>query len=214
MAVLLLSKTTSWCQAAQRFMRINVPELLIVNGERGDQLPEVAKDWEGDYIVSFLSPWIIPQCLLSRARKSAINFHPGPPEYPGIGCYNFALYDEATTYGVTCHHMVAEVDAGPIIKVARFPLFPSDTIDSLKERSMIYLLTLFYEIGSSIVAKSDLPVSRETWKRKPYTRRELNSLCKLMPNMSPDEVRRRVRATSYPGYPGPYIEVGGFRFTL
>jgi len=214
MSVLLLSKTTLWCRAAQRFVKINVPDAVILDGETGDQLPEMLKTWEGDYIVSFLSPWIIPHNVLLRTRKSAINFHPGPPEYPGIGCYNFAIYDRALTYGVTCHHMVAKVDAGPIVEVARFPIFPGDTVETLRERSMVYLLKLLYEIGPLIFSKSNLPVLPEAWRRKPYTRKELDSLCRVTPDMSEDEVRRRVKATSYPGYPGPYVELGGYKFKL
>jgi methionyl-tRNA formyltransferase len=151
---------------------------------------------------------------LSQGQKAAINFHPAPPEYPGIGCYNFALYDQVTGYGVTCHHMAKRVDTGKIIKVSRFPVFPTDTVDSLKERSMAYLLTLFYEIASLVIAEKPLPVSSETWVRKPYTRKELDALCRIVPDMTPKEVHRRVRATFYPGYPGPYVELADYKFKL
>ena len=40
----------------------------------------------------------LSQNLLKKAKKSAVNFHPASPDYPGIGCNNFALYDNAYLY--------------------------------------------------------------------------------------------------------------------
>ncbi|MCK5346414.1 MAG: hypothetical protein KAR20_23550, partial [Candidatus Heimdallarchaeota archaeon] len=81
-------------------------------GERGDLFPEEAKNIESDLVLSYLSPWIVPKHILEKTTKWNINFHPGPPEYPGIGCFNFALYDEANEYGVTAHIMEEKVDSG------------------------------------------------------------------------------------------------------
>ncbi len=81
-----------------------------------------ARSWQGDYIISYLSRWVVPAELLERARRAAVNFHPASPDYPGIGCNNFALYENAAEYGVTCHHMAPRVDSGEIIAVRRFPV--------------------------------------------------------------------------------------------
>ena len=54
--------------------------------------PKEAKKWQGDYIISYLSRWIVPSYLLNNAKIASFNFHPASPEYPGIGCNNFALY--------------------------------------------------------------------------------------------------------------------------
>jgi methionyl-tRNA formyltransferase len=181
-------------------------------GEHGDPLPPSLKNWEGEYIISFLSPWILPESLLKKAEKAAINFHPGPPEYPGIGCYNFALYDEVKEYGVTCHNMAPYVDTGNIIDVMRFPLFKNDTVQSLKERTMNYLLTQFFKICSFIIQGQNLPISKEKWMRDPYTRIELNTLCQITLDMDVLEVKKRIHATDFPGYPGAYLEYNGYSF--
>jgi methionyl-tRNA formyltransferase len=73
---------------------------------------------------------------LDRAKHAAFNFHPGSPDYPGIGCLNFELYEEAREYGVTCHHMVPKVDTGGIIAVKHFAIFDSDCVASLLARLM------------------------------------------------------------------------------
>lgn len=196
------------CRRALEFVELHFPGAVKVLGRRGAPFPDDLLSWKGDYLVSYLSPWIIPGALLERAGVAAINFHPGPPEYPGIGCTNFALYNEETVYGVTCHHMAAKVDTGSIIAVRRFPIFPSDTVWSVTQRCYAHILVLFYEILSTIRAGKPLPVSTETWTRRPYRRSELDELCRLTPEMTPEEQARRIRATTYPGMPGPWLDRG------
>jgi len=194
------------------FVKAHFPEHEIILGNRSDKFPEDTGWWKGDYIISYLSPWIIPEYLLNRAEKASINFHPGPPEYPGIGCTNFAIYDKADTFGITCHHMNPKVDTGNMIAVKRFPLYESDTVFTLTQRCYGYILQLFYEVASVILAGDDLAQSDESWKRKPYKRKELNELCKITSDMSAEEIRRRVRAVTFPNAPGAYTEIGGMKF--
>tara|TARA_B100000315_G_C14171228_1_gene404646 strand:- start:339 stop:515 length:177 start_codon:yes stop_codon:yes gene_type:complete len=52
-----------------------------------------------------------------------------------------------------------------------------------------------------------LSKSNEEWKRKPFTRRELDRLCVISKDMTEDEIERRIKATTYPGKPGAYIEL-------
>ncbi len=193
---------------ALEFVELHFPGAVKVLGRRGDPFPENLLAWRGEFVVSYLSPWIIPGALLERAGIAAINFHPGPPEYPGIGCTNFALYNGETVYGVTCHHMAAKVDTGPIIAVRRFAVFPADTVWSVTQRCYAHILVLFYEVLSNILAGEPLPVSKETWTRRAYKRSELNELCRLTPDMTPGEQARRIRATTYPGMPGPWLDRG------
>ena len=109
-------------QAAE-FILTHYPSAKIIYSARQQPFPQELLSWKGDLIISYLSQWIIPQILLQRAAIAAINFHPGPPEYPGIGCTNFAIYNGADEFGVTCHHMVSKVDTGDIIAVKRFPVY-------------------------------------------------------------------------------------------
>lgn len=180
-------------------------------GKWGDPLPPDIHAWEGDYIVSYLSRWVVPDALLKRARIAAINFHPASPEYPGIGCNNFALYEDAKEYGVTCHHMAPKVDTGRIIAVRRFPVYSADDVDALLKRTYENQIALFLEIAQLISDGKDLPVSSETWSRPPFTRQQFNELFRVTPDMPKDEIARRVRAVSYGPYQ-PYVEIEGFRF--
>jgi len=200
-------------QAALEFCRRNFREVTAKIGRWGDPLPDELKSWEGDYIISYLSRWVVPEWLLKKAGIAAFNFHPASPEYPGIGCNNFALYEDAKEYGATCHHMLPRVDTGPIIAVKRFPLFPSDNVASVLARTYAFQLVLFYEVMSSILAGKDLPVSEESWTRRPFTRREFEELRRIRPDMPREEIARRVRATAY-GIWNPVIELEGYVFQL
>lgn len=182
-------------------------------GRWGDALPEAARTWEGDLIVSYLSRWVLPASLLQRVRIAALNFHPGPPEYPGYGCNNFALYEEATRYGVTCHHMAPKVDTGAIVAVERFGVEADDDVGGLLQRAYAAQAALFERIITGVAQGQPLPVSHERWTRPPTTRREFDALFDITPNMSAQEIARRVRATTYGPY-RPRVKLHGFVFEL
>jgi methionyl-tRNA formyltransferase len=109
--------------------------------------------------------------------------------------------------------MAPRVDTGAIIAVKRFPIFPTDDVTSLLARTYAYQIILFYEIISLIIEGKELPVSEETWTRKPFTRVEFNQLFQITPEMSKEEIARRVRAISY-GPWQPRVELQGFTFEL
>jgi len=163
-------------------------------------------------LVSYISPWIIPASLLRKAKICAINFHPGPPEYPGIGCTNFALYNDEKEFGVTAHIMESKVDSGKIMAVKRFPILENDDIYSLTQKCYVNILSLFCEVMKVIMNTKKLPACNEKWKRRPYTRKELNDLCMITMDMNKREVERRIRALAYPNMPGPHIELFGYQF--
>jgi len=168
---------------------------------------------EFSYLISYIGPWVIGKNLLDITTLAAINFHPGPPEYPGIGCTNFALYHGAKQFGITVHHMEPKVDSGEIIMVKRFPVAPSDTVWTLSQKCYAYIFAAFCELLPLFKECSDFRgMSNEVWRRKPYTRKELDALCEITEDMSDEEVKRRVRATTYPDMPGAYIKKGGYKF--
>ena len=186
-----------YSRIAAEYIRLHFEEVTIVFSKRTEPFPGNLLEWEGDIIISYLSQWIIPGSLLEKAKFGAINFHPGPPEYPGIGCTNFAVYNDEKEFGITCHHMLAKVDTGGVIAVRRFPVWENDTVYSITQRCYSEILHLFYELVGKILTGKELPVSQERWTRKPYTRKQLNELCELEPGMTREELARRVKATTY-----------------
>jgi methionyl-tRNA formyltransferase len=193
-----------YCERAVDFIKLHFPENTIILGRRLQPISEEVQTWTGDIIVSYLSPWILSESVLKNAKQARINFHPGPPDYPGIGCTNFALYHGEQTYGVTCHHMEKSVDTGDIIAVRRFPVLSDETVFSLTQRCYAEILVLFYEIMGKISQGPGLPTARESWTRQPFRRSQLDALCRLTHDMSKEEIQRRTRAVTYPNAPGAY----------
>ena len=198
-------------ELAARYTKELFHDTLIVWSRRDIKMPEELRSWEGDYIFSYLAQWIIPEWLLKKARLGGVNWHPGPPAYPGIGCTNFAIYDQAKTFGITCHYMEPKVDTGQIIEVAYFPVADSETVFSLTQKCYKHILDSYKTQLQAIKEGGLLPVAGIQWERKPYTRKELDALCIISPDMDADEIKRRVKATKYDRH-WAYIELGGIRF--
>ena len=77
-----------------------------------------------------LTPWFI-----SRWQGRLINIHPAIlPSYKGLHTHERALADGVKIHGCTVHHVVPEVDAGPIIAQAGVPVLENDTPDTLGAR--------------------------------------------------------------------------------
>jgi methionyl-tRNA formyltransferase len=210
--IILLAKTEAFSRQAKTIAELLFGDRLETHlGTVGAPLPESVAAASPAVLLSFLSPWIVPGWLLERSGV-ALNFHPASVDYPGIGCYNFALYDGAGEFGAVCHHMLAKVDTGRIVEERRFPLLPTDTVETLKLRTMVTMLAMFHDVCSAIAVGAPLPQSERHWTRRPFTRREMNALKTIEPGMSDEEVARRIRAGTYPGYPGPSVTVGGHTF--
>jgi methionyl-tRNA formyltransferase len=210
LSFVVLAKRKPGLASCLNFLKSRSAHVEVFVGKRGDPFPALpASDGQRDVVISYLAPWVVPPVVLKRARVAAINFHPGPPEYPGIGCTNFALYHHARVYGVTAHHMAERVDTGRIIAVRRFPVHDHDTVLTLTRRCYDHLPILFKDVIGTYLSTGRFPASEERWARKPYTRRDLERLCEVRMDMPPEEVKRRIHATAYPGMPGVFITPHG-----
>jgi hypothetical protein len=192
----------------------------VLSKGRGESIPTDATGWSGGYIFCFRSMFILPKSLLDRAKKGAINFHPGPPEYPGSGCLNYALYENSRLFGVTAHLMTEKVDDGEIIKCRRFPIHVTDTVNSLLERSHIKLLDLFFDVTSGVALHgrdyidASLNQSKgEIWSGIKRKIKNIDDLSIIDKNIAEDDLRRLIRATYTQDFP-PKIILHGYEFFL
>ena len=201
------------CLKALEFCQAHFSNVAYFLGDWGDEFPKEAEDWTGDYLISFLSRWIVPVEVLNNTITAAINFHPAPPEYPGKYCTNFALYEQVDKYGVTCHHMAERVDSGKIIAVKRFTIGPEETVASLIAKAYDCQLELFFEIMTVLRNDEKLPVPSEQWGQSQFTPKDFDELNQITPDMAKPEIERRIRATSYKNYQ-PKLSIHGFNFVL
>lgn len=77
-----------------------------------------------------LTPWFI-----TRWEGRLINIHPALlPSYKGLHTHERALADGVKIHGCTVHHVLPEVDAGPILAQAAVPVLEGDTAETLAQR--------------------------------------------------------------------------------
>lgn len=192
----------------------------IESGRRGEKMPDKVASWTGDYIFSYRSFFILSQEIIDRATVGAINFHPGPPDFPGSGCINFALYNNANEFGVTAHLMNAQVDNGRILEVRRFPVAPEDNLPSLLEKTHQVLESQFLDFIDAL-ARDPSEVrdrvrggeAREQWVGSARKMKDLEELKTIPLEITEDELERVIRATYIPGY-APRIRLHGYEFEL
>jgi len=161
-------------------------------GDSKMPFPDKILEKDYDILISYISPWIVPKSILERTKKWNINLHPGPPEYPGIGCFNFALYDSSKDYGATAHIMEPKVDTGKIICVKRFTMDEKETVESLSIKTYEAQLSLYKEMMGFIFDNNCLPNINDKWKRKTFKRSNLEELLTINVNMSDTEIKNRI----------------------
>jgi methionyl-tRNA formyltransferase len=192
----------------------------ILSTSRKEPLAENILQWHGDYIFCFRSYYILRKEFLARASIAAINFHPAPVEYPGSGCLNWALYENAGLYGATAHIMNEKVDNGTIIECRRFPILPQDSVTTLLERTHLKTFDLAVDITTGLAAAGKVFLDNkiaasqhEQWRGNARKIQDLDCLQIIEPSCSKQELERIIRATYTPDFP-PAIHLHGYKFTL
>jgi len=145
-------------------------------------------------LIAFVTPEIVPKSILAGLGYGALNFHPGPPGYPGWAPAHFALYDQAIEFGVTAHVMVEQVDAGPIVDVELFPIPADMPVIALEGLAYAHLAQLFWRMAKALATDPapppPLPVQ---WGAKKYSRRAYRAICDIPLDIPKDELDRRIR---------------------
>jgi methionyl-tRNA formyltransferase len=98
--------------------------------------------------------------------------------------------------------MEAAVDAGPIISYTEFQVCHDETVWSLTNRTYAHMLAQFANVLSLLVVGEMPDKSGISWERRPYTRRELESLAIFYDSDDLAEVERRKKAMDFPKMPG------------
>ena len=212
------------CQYSQQALEhlkhlgFNVQSVLSKN--RKESLPEDIGWWQGEYIICFRSYFLLPKSLIERATIAAINFHPAPAEYPGSGCLNWALYDNAKVYGATAHIMNEKIDNGAIVECRRFPVVPQDNVKTLLARAHLKTYDLILDIttgialeGKAFLDKKLAESKNESWAGKARKMYEIDNLQVISTTCDKAELERVIRATYTPEFP-PEIHLHGYKFVL
>ena len=135
---------------ALSFLKKLSKNIDVFSGNAEDSFPDRLLKINYDLLISYISPWIVPKIVLNKTKKWNLNFHPGPPEYPGTGCFNFAIYNEAKEYGSTVNIMEPAVDTGKIIAVERFLIDHNETVETLSKKTYESILKIFKTVVDKI----------------------------------------------------------------
>ena len=94
---------------------------------------------------------ILPQKVLDIPRYGCINIHASLlPQYRGSAPYQWAVLDGLKETGVSAQYMVREMDAGPVIDVAKTPIGENETAGELLDR----LAVLGADLLSNVLSKA------------------------------------------------------------
>jgi len=185
--VLLSVVDMDWCNLGVTYAKSVFENLDVLCWDTGDPEPTHLQNWEGDWIISYRGDYIFPPEIFQRARKGAINFHPAPPKYRGLGSQHYAIFQGDHTYGSTCHHLAASVDTGSIVDVERFYISPGETASSLRYQVGVHCLSQFLRLLSEYILPSKpLPISKENWGDRLYRQREIDAWLEQMKREWPD----------------------------
>ena len=75
-----------------------------------------------DWLLSIANLSVLPDALIARAAKGAVNFHDGPlPRYAGLNAPLWAMLNGETRHGVTWHRIEGGIDEGRVLQQAGLP---------------------------------------------------------------------------------------------
>jgi len=88
-----------------------------------------------DYIVLAGFMRILGPAIIKAFEDRILNIHPSLlPAYQGLNTHQRALDDGAAQHGVSIHLVTAELDDGPIICQAKYPVDEGDRVEDLQAR--------------------------------------------------------------------------------
>jgi methionyl-tRNA formyltransferase len=191
------------------------PAIRVLAVESAEQLLALNGDvLRRSRLIAFVTPVIVPKSILDQIGYGAVNFHPGPPSYPGWAPAHFALYNQADQFGATVHVMDEKVDAGPILDLALFPIPPDTSVCNLEGIAYGHLAFLFWRMARELACNPRLPEARPVeWGSRKYSRRNYVSMCEIPLDISKSELDRRMRIFGGSGFGvAPTIKLHGIEF--
>lgn len=188
---------------------------IIDVSKNKSQLNRVCNKKNFDYLISYLCPYKIKNKFLKKTTLYNINFHPGPPVYPGFGCYNYAVFNNDKYYSCTAHLMNSRIDSGKIFQVEKFRLKKNISLSDLIELSNKKLFVLFKKVLLKIISNK-LKIKKVCeWGKKKYTKKFFNDkFSTLELKINKEIFDRYIEATYNKKLGYPIIKINKKKFKL
>ncbi|PWE31805.1 peptide synthetase [Pararhodobacter marinus] len=157
-----------------------------------------------DWLLSIANLSVLPDALIARAVKGAVNFHDGPlPRYAGLNAPLWAMLKGETRHGVTWHRIEGGIDEGRVLQQAGFDIQPDDTAFSLNARCYAAAIESFPAVVTAL--ETDAPgTAQDLSQRTLYRRDDRPAHAARIDFTRPGaEIVRLVRALDHSGYWNP-----------
>lgn len=165
------------------------------------QLPEESFD----YLFSIFNVHVLPEPLLQRAAKGAINYHDALlPRYAGLHATSWALLNREPFHGITWHQIGAAIDGGDILIQRRVEIEPGDTALHLNLKCSEAAVESFGELVESLVNGTVTPTRQDLSKRTyfpKYYRPE--AACVIRWDRNAEDISALIRALDFGPYHNP-----------
>ena len=127
-----------------RALALGVP-VRVIEPEAGEnrvdwemRLASVLRDCGVEVVALAGFDRVLSRGFLSCFLGRVVNIHPSLlPDFPGMHAQRQALDHKVTVSGCTVHLVDEGVDSGPILAVARVPVLPGDSEQTLSERILV-----------------------------------------------------------------------------
>ncbi|MCW1931252.1 MupA/Atu3671 family FMN-dependent luciferase-like monooxygenase [Pararhodobacter zhoushanensis] len=158
-----------------------------------------------DWLLSIANLSLLPDALLARAAKGAVNFHDGPlPRYAGLNAPVWALLNGEAQHGITWHLIEGGVDEGAIVEQALFEITPEDTAFSLNARCYGAAIESFPAVITALEQGVPNRRAQDLSQRTLTLRDDRPAMAARLDFTRPAaEIVRTVRALDHAGYWNP-----------
>ncbi|CAL9558109.1 D-alanine--D-alanyl carrier protein ligase [Streptomyces sp. enrichment culture] len=167
----------------------------------------LAPELSCDLLLSVGNYAVVPEALLGRATRAAVNYHYGPlPEYAGLHTPSWAIADGAREYGITWHRMAEVVDGGEVLARVPVAIEPEDTALSLGLKCDEAAVASLGGLVDAIAEGRETSTPQGTATRRYFSRHTQFAAEGLIDWSLPAErVAALVRATDYGPFGSPLV---------
>jgi natural product biosynthesis luciferase-like monooxygenase protein len=173
----------------------------------GKGLADRVGELEFDWIVSAANLTIIPDNVLAKARRGAVNFHDGPlPAYAGLNAPVWALLNREQRHGVTWHLIEGGIDEGRILAAQPVEIGAGETAFSLNAKCYAAGIESFATVIEQFGSETPDAVIQDLSKRSYFGRHDRPAAAGLIDlAANAGDVAAFVRALDHGSYDNPLV---------
>ncbi len=181
--------------------------------KRDTEITRVVSEAKPDMIISAGFSRILPHSVLELAPRGAFNSHPSLlPKFAGCNPWFWILRSGETETAATIHRMVADVDAGNIVKQRRFHLKPTANQQSFYNEASLRSALLLKECLAVWKRGETLPETPQDLSKQTNFPAPRDADFRIVWEQSAQEIANLIRAAN--PSPGAWTTFDGQRFIV